>query len=576
MKQLNLKFFERFWAIAQLYWRSEERKGAIALFALLIVLLIFYTQLSVILNTQQGDIFSSLAARDGERFQRTILIFLGVLVIYVPLFAAFNYCQDKLGLFWRRWLTNHFLQQYFSNRSFYKLSYFNSDIDNPDQRISEDIRSFTQASLNFFLLFVESIFTIIAFSTVLWKISQSLVIFLVVYGILGTLTTVGIFGYKLVKVNFEQLRKEADFRFGLVRIRENAEAIAFYQGEGQESNHLKRLFDRVFDNYNILIIWQDLYLGIFQNIYEFIPYILPAIIVAPSVLSGEFEVGAVREAQGAFLRIFFALNIIVSQLQSLTNFAAGIDRLYTFHEYLENPQDVTVNGLAVQPKIDIVTDGRLEIKHLTLQTPNYQRILFRDLSVCLESGQGLLVMGASGCGKSSFLRAIAGLWNSGTGAIIRPQIEQVLFLPQRPYMIWGTLREQLLYPQTNVEVGDRDLQDILQAVNLADLAERFGGFDAQKDWAEVLSLGEQQRVAFARVLLSKPRYAILDEATSALDIHNEENLYQHLLATETTFISVGHRPTLKQYHQLVLEFLEDGQWQILGVKSPQSACKNSK
>lgn len=562
MKRLNFKFFQRFWAVAQLYWRSEEKWGAIGLFALLIVLLVFYTQLSVVLNTQQGDIFSSLAAKDGERFQRTILIFLGVLVIYVPLFASFNYSQDKLGLFWRRWLTNDFLDRYFSNRSFYQLSSFSSDIDNPDQRISEDIRNFSQASLNFFLLMAQSVFTIIAFSAVLWKISPTLVLFLVVYGIVGTAITVGIFGYKLVKINFDQLRKEADFRFGLVRIRENAESIAFYQGEAQETNQLKQLFNRAFDNYNILIIWQDLFLGIFQNIYEFIPFILPAVIVAPLVLSGQFEVGTVREAQGAFLRIFFALNIIVGQLQNLTSFAAGIDRLYTFHEYLEKPKERILKEVIEQPTIAQITENRLAVEHLTLQTPNYQRTLFRDLSVSLELGQGLLVMGSSGCGKSSFLRAIAGLWNSGTGAIIRPKLDEILFLPQRPYMILGTLREQLLYPQTNVEISEEELQSILEAVNLPDLAARFGGFEAQKDWSEVLSLGEQQRVAFARLLLIRPKYAILDEATSALDIRNEENLYQHLLATGTTFISVGHRPSLKQYHQLVLEFQDEEKWQL--------------
>jgi putative ATP-binding cassette transporter len=562
MKQLNLHFFTRFWAVAQIYWRSEEKKGAISIFLLLIILLVFYTQLSVMLNTQQGDIFSSLAAQDGKRFWRTIWGFLGVLIIYVPLFASFNYCQDKLGLYWRRWLTHHFLERYFSNRSFYNLSFFNSDIDNPDQRISEDIRSFSQASLNFFLLIAESIFTIIAFSVVLWKISQVLVFFLIVYGIVGTAITVGIFGYKLVKINFDQLRKEADFRFGLVRIRENAESIAFYQGENQESNQLKQLFKRAFDNYNILIIWQDLFLGIFQNIYEFIPYILPAVIVAPSVLSGDFEVGTVREAQGAFLRIFFALNIIVGQMQSLTSFAAGIDRLYTFHEYLEKTQIKPVKGVLEQPIIDIIIDERLAIEHLTLQTPNYQRTLFRDLSVSLEPGQGLLVMGTSGCGKSSFLRAIAGLWNAGTGAIIRPNLNQILFLPQRPYMILGTLREQLLYPQNNVKISDAELQRVLQLVNLPDLGERFGSFEAEKDWSEVLSLGEQQRIAFARLLLFKPRYAILDEATSALDIHNEENLYKHLLETETTFISVGHRPSLKQYHQLILEFIDEEKWEV--------------
>ncbi|ACK73644.1 ABC transporter domain protein [Gloeothece citriformis PCC 7424] len=562
MKRFNLKFFKRFWAIARLYWWGEEKRGAIALLALLGVLLVFYTQLSVSLNTQQGDIFSALASKNEDRFWQTVTNFLLILIIYVPLFAGFNFCQEKLGLYWRRGLTNRFLNQYFSDRSYYDLSHSNSNIDNPDQRISEDIRSFTGSSLNFFLLIIQSIFTIVAFSVVLWKISQLLVGFLIIYGLVGTLITTGVFGQTLIKINFDQLKKEADFRFGLVRIRENAESIAFYGGETRENNQLKQFFNRVFENYNRLIIWETLYLGMFQNIYEFVPYILPAVIVAPSVLSGEFEVGTVREAQGAFLRIFMSINIIISRFEQLTSFAAGVDRLYTFHEYLERTKTEEKRDKKHHPTIDTREAHGLAIEHLTLQTPNYQRILFEDLSVSLESGQGLLVMGASGCGKSSLLRAIAGLWKSGTGAIYRPKLNEILFLPQRPYMILGTLREQLLYPNVDVEFSDQKLQKVLEMVNLGNLAERFGGFDVQKDWSEVLSLGEQQRMAFARLLITRPQYAILDEATSALDINNEKNLYQHLRETKTTVISVGHRPSLSQYHQLILEFLEGNRWQL--------------
>jgi putative ATP-binding cassette transporter len=210
----------------------------------------------------------------------------------------------------------------------------------------------------------------------------------------------------------------------------------------------------------------------------------------------------------------------------------------------------------------MIAADRVAVEHLTLQTPNYQRTLIEDLSVELATGQGLLVMGPSGCGKSSLLRVIAGLWKSGKGAIVRPEADQILFLPQRPYMILGTLRDQLRYPQTHLEVEDSHLKQVLEQVNLADLDERFGGFDAEADWADVLSLGEQQRLTFARVLLNKPNYAILDEATSALDLDNEERLYQHLRAIGTTFLSVGHRSTLANYHQSVLELSQDKTWQV--------------
>jgi putative ATP-binding cassette transporter len=565
MKGFNLKIFKQFWAIAKLYWWGEEKKGALTLLALLGLLLIGYTQLSVILNTQQGGIISSLSAKDQTRFWQTIWTFLGVLIVYVPLFAGFSYLQNKLGLFWRRWLTNRFLGQYFGDRSFYHLSNVTNDIDNPDQRISEDIRSFTQDSLVFLLVIIQSVLQVIAFSGVLWGISPKLVIFLVIYALAGTLITTGFFGRILVKLNFEQLKKEANFRFGLVRIRENAESIAFYRGEQQELNHLNNLFNQVFNNFNALILWQELYLGLFTNSYEFITYIIPAVIVAPSVFSGDFEVGKVTEAQGAFFRIFYSLNIIVSRFQSLTNFAAGVNRLSSFSEYLdEDKLHITVRK-AEQPKLDFRENGRLEISHLTLQTPNYQRTLFKDISFNLKPGQGLLIMGASGCGKSSLLRAIAGLWNSGTGAIIRPNLAEILFLPQKPYMILGTLREQLTYPNLNLEISDKELETKLKEVNLGDLAERFGGFDVEKDWGEVLSLGEQQRIAFARILITKPPYAILDEATSALDLNNEQSLYQHLEQTKTTFISVGHRQTLTKYHQLLLEISEDNTWKLTEI-----------
>ncbi|BAQ62450.1 nitrate ABC transporter [Geminocystis sp. NIES-3708] len=564
MRGFNFSVFSRFWAIAKLYWLGSEKKGAFILLGILGLLLIGYTQLSVLLNTAQGDLISTLSAKNETKFWQTVLRFLLILVVYVPLFAGFSYTQSKLGLYWRRWLTENFLNKYFTNRSFYQLAVKNIEIDNPDQRISEDIRSFTQDSLLFLLVVVQSVLQVVAFSAVLWSISQKLVIFLLVYAIVGTLITTGVFGKKLVTLNFGQLQKEANFRFGLVRVRENSESIAFYQGEIQEKNNLNNLFTDLFNNFNSLIIWQELYLGLFINTFEFLPYVIPAIVVAPSVLSGELEVGKVSEATGAFARVFFSLNIIVSRFQSLTTFAAGINRLSTFHQFLspEEKGDLLTKVNPENRTIDTIENGQLAIEHLTLQTPNYQNTLIENVSLNLPQGKGLLIMGTSGCGKSSLLRAIAGLWNSGTGAIFRPELNQMLFLPQRPYMIIGTLREQLIYPSLEKEITETELENILNLVNLPNLADKFGGFKVEKDWGEVLSLGEQQRVAFARILINQPRYAILDEATSALDAKNEENLYKHLLETNTTFISVGHRESLRTYHQLLLQISDNKSWQI--------------
>ncbi|WP_204139851.1 ABC transporter ATP-binding protein/permease [Halomicronema sp. CCY15110] len=603
MERLNFQGLRRFWAIAKAYWWSDEKWRARGLLLLIVVLLLGYTGLSVVLNSQRGELISALSAKDEARFWQTVVVFIGILVVYAPLLAGYTYLRDRLGLEWRRWLTDRFVSRYFSDRAFYRINQFQTEIDNPDQRIAEDVRSFTQESLTLVLVVASSVLEIAAFSGVLWGISRELVLFLIGYAIVGTILTVGVFGKPLVRLNFEQLKREADFRFGLVRIRENAEAIAFYQGENQESTQVQNRFMRAFDNYKRLLKWQ-LGLNGLTNAYEFIPFVLPALVVAPAVFSGDLEVGKVSEAQGAFIRVFFSLNVIVDRFQALTAFGAGIDRLHDFATSLgqlehkkdaadllatesdteatpasaiaaaevETPAapDPPVEATAtvpMQPVIVQETAPQLSLHHLTLQTPNYQRTLIEDLTLELATDSSLLVAGPSGCGKSSLLRAIAGLWNSGAGVIQRPELKDLLFLPQKPYMILGSLREQLRYPDPEADITDEQMHDVLKTVNLPDLAERFGGFDAEEEWGDVLSLGEQQRLSFARVLLHCPRYAVLDEATSALDRHNEAQLYEALEATSTTYLSVGHHESLEAHHRWLLRLAEDHTWQLQTLKS---------
>ncbi|WP_288129093.1 ABC transporter ATP-binding protein/permease [Accumulibacter sp.] len=557
MVHFDVHLWQRFRAIAVPYWFGEEKWIARGLLALLVVLLLGQTGVDVLFNQLTGEFTSALAAREVDRFWSAIKKCLAILVVAVPIYAFYYYVRDKLGLHWRRWLTRRLLGSYFSNRAYYRLN-ASAEIDNPDQRIAEDIRTFTGESLHFLLVTVGALLQLVAFCGVLWSISREMVGFLVVYAIVGTVVTLLVFGQVLIGLNFYQLKREADFRFSLVRIRENAEAIAFYRGEAQELRQVGRHFDEVFRNFSKLIRAQ-LNLNLFQYGYRFVTIILPSAIIAGRVISGELEVGRAIQATGAFAAILTALTVIISNFEAFSKFAAGIDRLHGFAGFVAGKD---ADRAKAEDGIVFVQDSRLAIENLTVETPNHARTLIKDLSLVIDPGEGVLIVGASGCGKSSLLRAIAGLWRSGSGRIIQPEAKEMLFLPQRPYMLLGSLRSQLLYPLREQEIADEELLRLLEKVNLPDLAARFDGLDAELDWAKVLSVGEQQRIAFARVLLSAPRYAILDEATSALDIANENSLYRQLAASGTTLVSVGHRPSILKYHPQVLELTGDGGWQL--------------
>lgn len=555
MKTAHRLLWQKFWIIAAPYWRREEKWKAWGLLVLLVLLLLGQTGFAVLFNDQTGEFTSALAARDADRFWQAIRFCLMLLMGAVPMYAFYYYVRDRLGNQWRRWLTGRFLGSYFRDRHFYELN-ANASIDNPDQRIAEDISTFTQRSLFFLLILIGSILQLVAFSNVLWSISRELVYFLVIYAVAGTLITLFVFGKPLIGLNFLQLRREANFRFSLVRVRENAESIAFYRGETQELQQVKQRFTGAFDNYNALIKSQ-LFLNLFQYAFSMLTIVLPSALIASRVLSGELEVGRAVQAAGAFAAVLSAISVVVDNFESLSRFGAGIDRLDSFSRALGGPSQNPTRGAAV---IESVHGSRLALEGVTLLTPNHERILLKDLSMTVQPGAGLLIVGSSGSGKSSLLRAIAGLWYSGHGKIIRPAPEDIMFLPQRPYMLPGTLRSQLLYPNKERPVSDVELLELLVKVNLTDLAERFGGLDVELDWEKLLSIGEQQRLAFARVLLTRPRFAMLDEATSALDAANEANLYQQLLAGNSTPVSVGHRSTILKFHHQVLELGGDGQW----------------
>jgi len=576
--RFELRRWQRFRAIAGPYWRSEERWRAGVLVTLLALLLLGQTAFNLQFVHQSGELTSALAARDGDRFWASIRWTLGLLVVAVPLWATYYWVRDTLGVHWRRWLTHRFIDAWLRNRAYYTLGPV-TDIDNPDQRIAEDVATFTQQSLYFLTIAVGATIQLIAFVAVLWSISHTMVYFLVGYALFGTLVTTLVFGRPLVGLNFRQLRREADFRFGLVRIREHAEPIAFSHGELDEAERVKGRFEAVFANWRRLIRTQ-FGLNLFQYAFSFLTLVLPSAIIASRVLSGELEVGRAVQAGGAFTAILAAMTVVVEHFEGLSRLSAGVDRLYGFARSLDARADGAplgtrlvggappAPGEADGPRIDAVAGHRLALEHVTLTTPDRSRTLVVDLTVEVEPGRGLLIAGGSGGGKSSLLRAVAGLWTAGRGRIERPGPEHLVFLPQQPYMALGSLRDQLLYPRRDRATGDARtsdtrLHELLAQVNLGELADRLGGLDAVHDWAKVLSLGEQQRLAFARVLLAEPRFAMLDEATSALDAANEERLYRALAATRTTPVSVSHRSGVVRFHADVLELPGDGSWRVL-------------
>ncbi|WP_367116555.1 ABC transporter ATP-binding protein/permease [uncultured Pseudacidovorax sp.] len=566
---LSMAAWRQFMEVARPYWVGDQRVKAWSLLGVLLVVMLCETQLAVMLISRTGEMTSALAARDADRFWSAVRWSLVVLAFAAPMYAGYYYLRDYLGNHWRRWLTHRFLDGYLQQRRYYELG-SRQDLDNPDQRISEDINTFTGRSINYALIFLGSLMQLVAFSAVLWSISKMLVLFLAIYATVGTVVALYVFGAPLIRLNFWQLRREADFRFGLMRFRENAESIAFYRGEAQERVELDNRFQAAFANYGRLIKKQRS-LNLFQRAFSQLTLVVPSIILAGEVLAGNLEVGRAVQAGGAFAAVLGAVGLIVDNFEGLSRFVAGIDRLHTLAGVVmpgsaRAPSAVAVASAPAGQIQSECGNDELCVENVTLYTPQFNRLLIRDLSLRLEPGEGLMIAGPSGCGKSSLLRALAGLWRNGSGTVRTLPPEQVFFLPQRPYMQLGTLRSQILYPADASKHSDAQLLDILDAVHLGGLAERVGGLDAVHDWEKLLSMGEQQRMAFARVLARRPRVVILDEATSALDAATEAALYQRLRDTGATMVSIAHRHAVLRYHTHVLELLGGGEWRMHGAR----------
>jgi putative ATP-binding cassette transporter len=566
--------FTQFWesvkAIAGPYWYPTKPGGrafsdvirAWAMLILLIILIIALVSLTAFNSFVSNYLVDVIIAKeDFNKFVETLSIFAAGLICVTILVGLVKFIRKRIALDWYEWLNAWILAKYFSNRAYYRIN-FKSDLENPDQRLSQEIEPITSNAMSFLATLLEKALEMVVFLIVLWSISQSVALILVVWTIVGNLIAVYL-TQELNKINQEELEVKANYSYALTHVRNHAESIAFFRGENQESDIIQRRFSNLIDTIKRKI---DAERGteIFNRGYQSAIQIFTFVVLGPLYINNNDGISFGQVGQACLAANLFAsaLGELIAEFGKSGQFSSYVERLSEFSNALEavtkEPENVHT--------IKTIEENHLAFDHVTLQTPNYEQVIVEDLSLIVQPGEGLLIVGPSGRGKSSLLRAIAGLWNAGTGRLVRPPLEEVLFLPQRPYIILGTLREQLLYPNQNLAKTDAELQEILQQVNLQNLLSRVDGFDTEVPWENVLSLGEQQRLAFARILVTRPSFIILDEATSALDLNNECNLYQQLQETKTTFISVGHRESLFDYHQWVLELSADSSWQLLTVQ----------
>jgi putative ATP-binding cassette transporter len=557
----RLSIARRFYHLTRAFVAGESGRRARWLLAALLGLSIAVGASQVLISYAARDFVSALANRDAPAFYRKLWWYLGTFAIAIPVGAFYKFTADRLSLAWRDWLTHHLLRGYFYNRGYYRLR-SSATIDNPDERISEDVRLFTTNILGYLLIVISSVVTLIAFLGVLWGISPTLVLLLLGYSVAGTAISV-LIGGRLVGLHFTQYQREADFRYGLVRVRDNAESVAFFRGEKREESDLVGRFAEVLRN-SLRIIGWNRNLAFFTYAYGYIALIVPTLVVAPMFMRGEVEFGIVTQAEGAFAQVLMALSLIIAQFDGLSASTAGMKRLgELWDELAEFDAEDVRDAEEGQIEVSESRKRQLTIENLTVATPDGSRTLTSALSFALRPGKGLLVMGESGAGKSSLLRTIAGLWQSGSGAIERPTLNRMIFLPQRPYMIQGSLRAQLLYPQPETGADDEAIKQACELVNLDEVLARVDGdLSKEIDWTNVLSLGEQQRVSFARLFLKKPVVAFLDEATGALDEPNERLLYERLRELGIAYVSVGHRSTLKEFHDHLITVHCDGSWEI--------------
>ncbi len=553
-----MRFLRRAWALAAPYWRSEERWRARILLAVIVALTLALVFINVLYNEWNRTFFEAIQNKDFAAFGPLLLRF-GVLAgLYITGAVFRRYLTLMLQMRWRIWLTRRFLDRWLGDQVYYRLETAERRTDNPDQRIADDLRLFAFNTLDLALGLLSSAVTLVSFVAILWTISGPLsfavgplsveipgymVWVALLYAIAGSVLT-HLVGRPLIRLNFQQQRFEADLRFGLVRLRENAEGVALYHGEDVERSGLETRIERIRANW-----WQ--LMGVTKNLtflttgYDQLAGIFPLLVAAPRYFAGAITLGGLTQIGNAFGRVQGSLSWFVESYGALANWKATVDRLLTFQDAIEDArsQVTRTSGIAVVAN----GVGAVRAEHLQLSLPD-GRVILPDTSLAVRPGDRVLINGPTGVGKSTLFRALAGIWPFGKGQIQVPEQARLLFLPQRPYLPIASLREAVAYPAPSASFDDAAMRDVLEATGLGSFARRL---DEVENWSMQLSGGEQQRLAIARALLQRPDWLFLDEATAALDEAAERDLYALLRRRlpNAAIVSIAHRPGVAAFHQ---------------------------
>lgn len=572
MTTQNLKFDRQFyrdlWSLLKPYWSSSEKWSAYMLLFLVIACTVIQVRTNVALNTFYRDFFNALQNFDKHALLH-LMLHLFIIVTILILSVGYNvYFTGMLTIRWRRWLTQQYQNSWLAGQTFYKMQILNKNVDNPDQRISEDLDSFPTATVGLFANILNASLTLVSFGYILWTLSGSLSIPLgtghtltvpgyllwsaLLYAAIGTWLTATI-GKKLALLNYQQQYYNADFRFGLVRVRESSEQIALHRGEAAEQSKFFSLFKRIYDNF-IDIIRVQKKLMFFQFGYNALSYIFGLMISMPLYFSKKIQIGGIMQISGAFGEVISSLSLFISLFSSLATWRSVIYRLTEFNHNMQ-----AANEMTATPTIEIKFGPEPDIKvlNLSLCLPD-GTALVHGINLTIHPGESVLFSGVAGAGKSTLLRTLAGIWPYGSGQIILPHNKNLMFMPQKPYLPLGTLQDALLYPYQNESITQAELLATLQLCNLG---KHETELRVVRNWSHELSLGEQQLIGFCRVFLQKPDFIFLDEATSALDEKAETKLYQKLkeLLPNITIISVGHRGTLTKFHEKKLMVTQNGE-----------------